>query len=377
MIPLSVPSIRGNEWKYVKECLDTEWVSSVGSYVDLFEEKIAEYTGARFAISTVNGTAALHTALILAGVERDDFVIIPNLTFAATANAIRYQGADPLMCDVLPGTWQLDVDLLERWLESHTHYDGTVLRHSESGRRIQAIMPVHVLGNMADMDQLMTLAKRVELTVIEDAAEGLGSYYKGRHAGTIGELGALSFNGNKIMTTGGGGMLLTNDEALAARARHITRQAKTDPLEYDHDEVGYNYRMVNVLAAMGVAQLEMMETFLHEKQHIANIYTDAFKEVSSIFPQQKTDGVKANNWLYTIMCHQSRDLMKHLALNKIQTRPLWRPMNQLPMYKDLPYISEKDISRQLNDSCLSIPCSTNLKPEDQQEVIRQIQQFYR
>ncbi|MEM6807169.1 MAG: aminotransferase class I/II-fold pyridoxal phosphate-dependent enzyme, partial [Bacteroidota bacterium] len=260
-IPLSIPTLGGNEWTYIKECLDTNWVSSVGSYVTAFEESLASYTGAPYAIATVNGTAALHISLILAGVERDDYVIVPNITFIASANSVAYAGANPLFIDIEEESWQMDLNLLESFLIEETEESENGRIYKKDGKRIKAIMPVHVLGNMTEMDRLMDIARRFALLVIEDSTEALGSRYKGQHAGTFGELGCFSFNGNKIITTGGGGMIVTADEEKAKRAKHLTTQAKADPFAYVHDEIGYNYRLVNILAAMGVAQMEKLDAF--------------------------------------------------------------------------------------------------------------------
>jgi perosamine synthetase len=261
MIPLSVPNLAGNEWKYIKECLDTNWVSSVGSYVDRFELLLAEFTGAQYAVATSSGTTALHLSLLLAGVQPGDRVLVPNLTFVASANAVRHAGAEPIFVDVDAGTWQMDLDLVENYLGSE-----------QNRARVSAIMPVHVLGNMVDMKRLLALAARYELPVIEDATESLGTTLGGSAAGTFGLVGCLSFNGNKIITTGGGGMILTNDQSLAQRAKHLSTQAKADPIEFYHDEVGYNYRLVNVLAAMGVAQMEQLPGFLARKAEISAFY---------------------------------------------------------------------------------------------------------
>jgi perosamine synthetase len=266
MLLLSGPNIAGNEWKYVKECLDTGWVSSVGSYVTKFENMLAEYSGCKYGVATSSGTTALHIALMLAGVEREDYVIAPNVTFIASINSIKYTGADPILIDVDPATWQMDLALLEEFLENETDQRGDDLIYINDGRRIKAILPVHVLGNMCDMDRLLLLAEKYNLQVVEDATEALGSYYKGKHSGSFGSMGCFSFNGNKIITTGGGGVIVTNDEELAKKAKHLTTQAKSDPFEYLHDEVGYNYRLVNVLAAMGVGQMELLPSFIKEKK---------------------------------------------------------------------------------------------------------------
>ena len=275
MLLLSGPNISGNEWKYVKECLDTGWVSSVGSYVTKFENMVAEYAGCKYGVATSNGTAALHISLMLAGVERDDYVITPNVTFIASINSIKYTGADPILIDVDPGTWQMDLDLLEDFLQNETDEKDGHIFYIKDGRTIRCIMPVHVLGNICDMDRLMDIASRYNLKVVEDATESLGSYYKGKHTGGFGTLGCFSFNGNKIITTGGGGVIVTNDEELARKAKHLTTQAKSDPFEYVHDEIGYNYRLVNVLAAMGVAQMELLPSFVKRKKEIDAFYRKA------------------------------------------------------------------------------------------------------
>ena len=272
MLLLSGPNIAGNEWKYVKDCLDTGWVSSVGAYVTQFENMVAEFAGCKYGVATSNGTAALQIALQLAGVQRNDYVIVPNVTFVASVNSIKYTGADPVLIDVDRHTWQMDLDLLEEFLKKETgEKDGKCI-YLKNDRVIRCIMPVHVLGNVCDMDRLMKLAGDFKLEIIEDSTESLGSYYRGKHTGSFGLMGCFSFNGNKIITTGGGGVIVTNDEELAKRAKHLTTQAKSDPFEYLHDEIGYNYRLVNVLAAMGVAQMELLPSFIKRKKEIDALY---------------------------------------------------------------------------------------------------------
>ena len=250
MIPLSVPNINGNEWKYVKNCLDSGRISSAGSYVNKFELAIQNYTGVKYAIACMNGTAGLQVSLNLAGVSSNDIVIAPNLTFVATLNAISYSGAEITLIDVCENSWQMDVDLLQNWLENNTVTkfinDKPITTEINSGKKIGAIMPVYVLGGFIDIDKLVEISSTYGIPLIEDSTEALGSFKKGKHAGTFGLTGVLSFNGNKIISTGGGGMILTNDKDIANRAKHITTTAKTDPLDYFHDEVGYNYRLVNV-----------------------------------------------------------------------------------------------------------------------------------
>ena len=267
----------------------------------------------------------------------------------------------------------MNLGLLEDFLsKTEKGVDGKPLYQ---GKAISAVMPVHVLGIMTDMHRLQNIADVYNMVLLEDAAEALGSRFARQHAGTFGLMGALSFNGNKIMTTGGGGMILTNDEALAHRARHLSRQAKTDPVEYVHDSIGYNYRMGNVQAAIGLAQLEQMEIFLDKKHQIAKQYDEAFRSNEAIRIQKHHPKSEPNHWLYTLRLPDSRGLMRQLAAKGIESRPLWRPMNQLPMFSKQPYISHRDIAGQLNRECLSIPCSTSLREAEQIEVIEEILGF--
>ncbi len=376
MIPLSIPNLAGNEWLYIKDCLDTGWVSSVGSYVNRFEHSLADFTGAKYAIATSNGTAALHIALKLAGVSDNDLVIVPNITFVASANAVHYTGATPILMDVDFESWQIDLDLLENYLENHTYKSNNETHSLIHHKCIRAIMPVHVLGNMCDMERLMNIANRYNIKVVEDSTEALGSTFNGKHAGTFGLFGTISFNGNKIITTGGGGMILTNEETLAKRAKHITTTAKSDPIEYDHDEVGYNYRLVNILAALGVAQMEQLSGFLIRKQEITAIYNAELLKIKGISPQKITDGVKANNWLYTVKTPTAQELLKYLIENGIQARPFWIPMNRLPFMKNATYITENDVAGSVYGQCVSLPCSTNITDDEVQRVIMLIKQFY-
>jgi perosamine synthetase len=376
MIPLSVPNLAGNEWPYIKECLDTNWVSSVGSYVTKFEQVVAEYTGARFAVAIANGTSALHISLLLAGVKPGDLVVMPNVTFVATANAVKYTGADPILIDIDPDTWQLHLDLLERFLKTACERVPGGLRHHETGRLVTALVPVHVLGNVGDMARLVELAEEFGLPVVEDSTEALGTFVGGRHPGTFGRLGCLSFNGNKIITTGGGGMILTDDETLAKRAKHLTTQAKADPFEYFHDEIGYNYRLVNVLAAMGVAQMEQLPGFVSRKKEIAARYRERLGKLDGIGFQKTLSGVEPNEWLFTIRAPRQRDLLKYLNGLKIESRPFWVPMNQLPMLRNDLYVTEQNVSQAVYENCLSLPCSTSLTDAQHDEVCRTIENFY-
>lgn len=376
MIPLSMPNLNGNEWTYLKDCLDSTYVSSVGAYVNKFEEQMAAYTGAKYAIACVNGTSALHIGMLVTDVQPDTYVIVPNITFIASANAIKYCNAHPIFIDVEEDTWQMDLTLLEEFFEKNTTLSNGKAVLKKDGKRISAIMSVHVLGNMVNMDKLVEISQKYGVPIVEDASESLGSYFNGKHAGAFGEIGCFSFNGNKIMTTGGGGMIVTDDEQLAKRAKHLTTQAKQDPLEYIHDEIGYNYRMVNVLAALGVAQLEQMPQFLQRKKEILATYENAFQTMDFIKPQTITEGVTSNHWLYTVQLPESRAVQKFLTAHKIQSRPLWCPMNRLVMFNENLYYTKQDVSGLVYEGCLSLPCSTNIKDSELKQVTDAVAAFY-
>lgn len=369
MVLLSGPNLNGNELKYVTDCIETGWVSSVGAYVDQFEKMSATFAGTKYAVATSSGTTALHICLVMVGVNENDLVIAPNITFIATINAIKYTGASPILIDADEYNWQMNLDLLEEFLVNETEQRHNACFHKKSGKRIPVILPVHVLGNMCDMDRLITLAIKNNLIVVEDSTEALGSYYKGKHAGSFGLLGNFSYNGNKIITTGGGGMIVTNDEDLARKAKHLTTQAKSDAFEYIHDEVGYNYRLVNVAAAMGVAQMEQLPTFLKRKKEIIAFYKSELENIGDIKLQQVSDDVNPNWWLPTIMTDRQPDLLKKLNENKLQSRPFWVPMNQLRMFSKDEYVTKKDRSDFIYKKCLSIPCSTNIKDEEIMQVV--------
>lgn len=381
MIPLSIPNINGNEWQYVKDCLDTGWISSAGSYVTKFEEAIQNYTGAKYAIACMNGTAGLQVSLNLASISNNDIVIAPNLTFVATLNAISYSGAEIVLIDVCESSWQIDVVLLQKWLENNTTTKVVkgkpVTTDNNSGKKIGAIMPVYVLGGFIDIDRLLEISSDYGIPIIEDSTEALGSFKNGKHAGTFGVTGVLSFNGNKIISTGGGGMILTNDKDIANRAKHITTTAKTDPLDYFHDEVGYNYRLVNILAAVGVAQMENFESILKRKKEIDALYRKELKGIGDIKFQNNLSDTDPNCWLFTFRTKKMRSLLNYLNENKIQSRPFWTPMNNLPMFKDLLYVKENDISNNIFKECISIPSSSNLSVSDQETVINEIKNFYK
>ena len=377
IIPLSVPNIKGNEWKYVKECLDTGWISTAGKFVEDFENKIKEVLNIEYAVSTMNGTSALHIALMINNVHPGEYVIIPNITFVATANAIAYNQAIPILVDVNEDNWQLDLDLLEEFLSNETimNSDGLCVYKKEKNI-IRAILIVHNQGNMCDMGRLLLISKKYGITIIEDAAESLGSTFNKQHAGTFGSMGCLSFNGNKIISTGGGGMIVTNNELLFQKAKHLITTAKTDPLDYFHDEVGYNYRLVNVLAAIGIAQMENINEFVESKIRIAKYYISKLNDVNDISFQKINDNVNFNYWLFTIRTKHRLKLQEYLNNNGIQCRPIWTPMKLLPMFKDLKYITKENISLKLKEECLNLPCSTNITEFQLERVIDNIIRFY-
>jgi len=377
MIPLSLPNLAGKEWEYVKQCLDTGWISTAGSFVDRFEVEFAKYLEVDGAVSVVNGTAALHIALQLLGVENNDLVIMPNVTFVASANAISYVGASPLLIDIDKNSWQMDLDLLESFLSTDCKLDSSnILVHIETSRKISALMIVHVQGNICDMDRLLAICNDYNLPMLEDAAEALGAKYKGQYAGTLGDIGCFSFNGNKIMSTGGGGMIVSDNAEHLKRAKHLTTTAKRDALTYFHDEVGYNYRLVNVLAALGVAQLEQLDGFIASKLDTAAYYRDNLQGVGDIGFQLVHDGVASNEWLFTITTSSMQELLVYLNANGVMSRPFWIPMNQLPMYKNNLYVNRSDVSARVHGSALSIPCSTNILKSDLEKVVATIKMFF-
>ncbi|MCD4750475.1 MAG: LegC family aminotransferase [Thermoanaerobaculales bacterium] len=374
-IPLSIPHLAGKEWAYVKEALDTNWVSSAGPFVDRFEEEIARSTGARFAVATVNGTAALHVALRLLGVGSGDEVVMSDLTFIAPANAVRYLGAWPVFIDAEERYWQMDVNKLEDFLQEDCESTREGLRNRHTGRIVRAIMPVHILGSVCDMEAILGIADRFGLKVVEDATESLGALQGGKAAGTFGRMGCLSFNGNKIITTGGGGMILTDDEDLARKARYLTTQAKDDSVEFVHGTVGYNYRMPNVLAAIGCAQLAQLPGFVERRRQIASMYREAFKACGRIEILKEPPGTYCTFWMSTARFigtsreGTSRKLLRLLDRQGIQTRPLWQPMHQSPAQQDA-YASDCSLADVLNAECLCLPSSVDLEDAEVYRVAK-------
>lgn len=380
-IPLAVPSIGGNAWAYVKECLDSNWVSSAGPFVDRFERMVASYCGAPHAVATVNGTAALHVALQVAGVQPGDGVLLPSLTFIATANAVRYLGALPIFLDVEPVYGQLCPDILQSFLERQCDRQENGVFHRESRTRVKAVLPVHALGHPVDLDSIFDIANRYQLQVVQDAAEALGSRYKNYQIGKHGSYICFSFNGNKIITTGGGGMVVTDSPPIAHRLRYLTTQAKDDPLEYIHCEMGYNYRLTNLQAALGCAQMEQLEEFVRRKREIAARYNDAFRHIPGITPFPEASWATSNCWLYTIKIDPekfgcgSRQLLSQLAMNNIHARPLWQPMHESPSHAVFHPRSCPQATL-LSRISLSLPCSVELSAADQNKVIRVVTDLY-
>lgn len=337
-VALHEPSFRGNELAYVKECIDTGWVSSVGSYVDRFERDLAAYTGARHAVMVSNGTSGLQVALQLVGVKPGDEVLVPALSFVATANAVSHCGAHPHFVDSDRETLGVGVGALSEYLAQIAESRGGVCTNKRTGRRIAAVVPMHTFGHPVDMPALLELAARHGIEVVEDAAESLGSWIGDRHTGTFGRCGVLSFNGNKIVTTGGGGAIITNDVALAKRAKHLTTTAKLPhPWAFFHDEVAYNYRMPNLNAALGCAQLEQLDGFVRAKRELTQRYLAAFRDVPGVTLFVERSGTRANYWLQTLVLDSALAGQRDAILAATNaagqmTRPVWELLNTLPMY---------------------------------------------
>ena len=344
-VALHEPSFDGNEWIYLKECLDSNYVSSVGKFVYQFELSLANYTGAKYAISVVNGTAALQIALKLAGVNSGEEVLLPALTFVATANAISYLGAIPHFVDSEESTLGIDVAKLREYLSANTEGRSGLCINKSTKRVIRALVPMHTFGHPSDLEQLLSIARDFNLVLVEDAAESLGSFYKGQHTGTFGLLGTLSFNGNNTITTGGGGAILTNDEALAMRAKHLTTTAKiSHRWEFDHDEIGYNYRMPNINAALGCAQMEKLPEKISSKRELFKRYKEEFKLISGASIFEEPINCQSNYWLQTLLLEDDNlDLRDSIleASNKegIMTRPAWKLMSNIAPYRNSPAMS--------------------------------------
>lgn len=362
---LHEPRFGGSERHYILDCIESTYVSSVGSYVDQFERRLADHIGVRRAIAVVNGTAALQVALRLAGVQIDDEVIVPALTFVGTANAVHYLGAITHFADSDPSTLGLDPLALREWLKFIAEPAGNSYRNRLTGRRLQALVPVHVFGHPCDMEGLLSVARDFRLALVEDAAESLGSFYQGQHTGTFGLLGTLSFNGNKIITTGGGGAILTNDERLGDLAKHLTTTAKQPHRwEYSHDEIGYNFRMPNLNAALGCAQLEQLADFVASKRHLHAAYENAFKGIKDVVLMAEPAGCSSNYWLETLILEkkiagQRNEVLKASNDAGFMTRPVWKLMHKLRPYKVSPS-APLPIAESLEQCLINIPSSAGL-----------------
>ena len=379
-IPLSVPNLNGNELKYVSNAISSGWVSTAGPYVEEFEEKLAKYVNANGAVSCQNGTSGLHLALQAVGVKTGDLVFAPALTFIAAVNPIRYLNANPIFidCDESLG---IDPSSIEKFVMKYCTFDGIKLIYNKTSKVIKAIVVVHVFGNMASMPEILKIAKKYNLKIVEDATEALGTYYidgplKGLFAGTIGDIGVFSFNGNKIITTGGGGMVVSNNDVYLKKIRYLSTQAKDDALNFIHNEIGYNYRMTNIQAALGLAQLEQLEVFIETKKANYKKYNKLLSpKIGNLIKFR--GNIRANYWFYTLLIKDTFkviDLIRYLEQNDIQSRPIWSLIN-----KQLPYQNEVSMptpnAEMISKFGINIPCSSNLTEVDVNTVVKAINEY--
>lgn len=377
MIPLSIPNFAGNESKYVMDALNAGWVSTAGSYVNSFEKSVAAFVKAKGAVACQSGTAGLHVALMLMGVTSSDAVIVPSLTFIAAVNPVAYIGAEPIFMDC-DDSLCMDPVKVRAFCEQECHMDSDRLIENATGRHVKALTVVHVFGNMADMEALMDIAAEFHLRVVEDATEALGTYYTtgryaGKFAGTIGNVGVYSFNGNKIITTGGGGMIVSEDEQLLWHTRHLTTQAKADELNFIHDEVGYNYRLTNLQAALGLAQMEELPGFIQVKQKNYEAYAEGIKDIPGLELLPFREGINSNHWFYAVYLEEryplKRDeLIRKLAEMNIQTRPIWGLICDQKPYRDA-RTYEVTRARTYHEHVVNVPCSTSLTSEEVKQVL--------
>ena len=362
-VPLSVPKFTGNEKKYLNECIDTTFVSSVGQFVDRFEKDMEAYTGAKRAVVCVSGTNALHMAMMLAGVERDDEVLTQALTFIATCNAISYIGAHPVFIDVDRSTMGLSPDAVKQWLSKNAEIRNGECYDKQTGCRVKACVPMHTFGHPVRIEELAGICSEWHIELVEDAAESIGSKYKGTHTGLFGKVGALSFNGNKTITTGGGGMLLFMDEELGALAKHLTTQAKIPHRwEFKHDHIGYNYRMPNINAALGCAQLENLDKFIADKRNTASAYEEFFRNVDGMDFFTEPENSFSNYWLNAVILpdHDKQlEFLQETNDNGVMTRPIWELMNRLPMFEKCQHDSLEN-TVWFADRVVNIPSSVRL-----------------
>lgn len=369
VVPLSQPLLNGNEWAYLSACLESGWVSSAGPFVERFEHDLASAVGAPHAVAVINGTAGLHVALRAVGVEPDDEVLVSNLTFIAPVNAIRYCQAHPILVDADPATWQMDSEKVERFLTQGCEVRGGACINRRTGRRVRAIVPVHILGLACQIDRIVALAHQHHLLVVEDAAEAMGVRYRDRAVGTFGDVGVFSFNGNKIITSGGGGMLVTRNPRYAEAARYLTTQARDDARESIHNSVGYNYRLTSLHAALGVAQLEQLGAFVEKKQAIARAYEAALRNVEGLTLMPNPPHTEPTYWLYTVLLAEGTSLQQRQAVIAqlreagFEARPLWHPINGLPPYRDCQTVTIEHSFR-LYERAVSLPSSVDLEAAD-------------
>lgn len=379
-IPLSVPNLKGNEIKYVTDAIESEWVSTAGSYVSMFEEKIATYVHTNGAVSCQSGTAGIHLALMSCNISIGDEVLVPTLTFIAAVNPVKYVGAEPIFMDCGQDLC-IDPIKIKEFCETECDFENRILRNKKTNRVVKAIIVVHIFGNMADMEAIMKIASEYNLIIIEDATEAIGTYYtsgtyKGKYAGTIGDVGVFSFNGNKIITTGGGGMIVSSQYKILEKCKHLSTQAKSDELYYTHDEIGYNYRMTNLQAAMGLAQLEQLESFIEIKKRNYLYYKNAIAKIKGLSLMGERQNIRCNYWFYALFIEDiyqdNRDqLIQKLQKRKIQTRPIWGLIHEQNPYQGSQiYNINKAIYYWKH--IINIPCSTNLNFDDLDIVIEQL-----
>ncbi len=377
-ISLNEPFLNGYEKRYLMDCIKSNWVSSVGPYVKKFEQSFSSFLGSNHAVACSSGTAALHLALLALDVGKNDLVIVPNLTFVATANAVKYVGAEPILIDVDYKNAHLDLDLLERFLEQECYLNNSHCIHISTKKIIKAIIPVHILGHALDIIRLKKIVKKYFIKIIEDAAEAIGVKFKNKYIGYYGDIGCFSFNGNKTITSGSGGMIATNSITLAKKIRHLSTQAKTSMNEFIHDQVGYNYRMSNIHSAIGLAQLEKINSYLQKKKKVADRYIKAFKNIKSLTWIRPITDINSSWWLFTVIIKNKNisadQIIKKLNTNGVQARKLWKPINMLKPYKKAIYIGKKSSFSLYKDS-LSLPSSTNLKKDEQDFIIDLVNNF--
>lgn len=376
-IPLCVPYLSGFEAQYVQECLNSGWIATSGPFISRFEEAVANFTTSPYAVGVASGTAALHLALLVAGVAPEDEVLVPTLTFIAPVNCIHYARAHPVFMDIDPKTWQLDVKKVERFLREECFVEKGICFNRKTKRRVQAILVVHLLGLCAEIDALASLAKEFGLKLIEDAAEGLGVRYKEKHVGTFGDVGALSFNANKLVTAGSGGMVLTKDKRMAERVRYLSTQAKDEPHEFFHSDIGFNYRLTNIHAALGLAQMEEVEQRINKKRAIASFYDEVLKDIANVTRMSPIPNCFATYWLYTFLLsnmESRKPLLQALYQEGILARSLFHPVHQLPLYREAQ-------NYQMEHACgiyergICLPSSLSLNNEELTRVAKVLKQF--